>query len=257
MPIRVHFGFDAVLGFLLTLVRVGSTLMLLPLPAFKEAVHMARIVIVIAITFALMPSWPSVHLASLSVSQFALAVMSEMAAGLILGLGIGFLHQSFQLAAQIISMQAGFSFASTFDPTSQADTTVFQMLAQLTTGLLFFILGIHQQLIRLLARSFAVFSRGDTVLNSASTRILITMGSDMFALGFRLGLPVVTLLLLVEIALALLSRLHAQLPLINLTLSAKTILSFAFFAAILIRWPTLYEHAAHQIFDSLSHLGLS
>ena len=255
MPIRVHFGFEAVVSFLLTLTRVGSALALLPLPGYRETMKLARIVIILAITFALMPAWPAVHLQSFSTGTVLMAASAEVAAGLILGLGITFLHQSFQVAAQIISLQAGFSFASVFDPSSQADSTIFQLIAELTTGLLFFIMGIHQQFLRVLAQSFDVFSQGDQVLNHASVQLIIFMGAKMFALGFRLAVPVITLLLLVEIALALLSRLHAQLPLGNMILSAKTVLSFAFFAAILIRWPTLYEHAARQLFETLSYLG--
>ncbi len=61
MPIRVHFGSEALFGFLLTLTRTGSALLLLPMPAFKDAVLAARIVLTVAITFALMPVWPAIH----------------------------------------------------------------------------------------------------------------------------------------------------------------------------------------------------
>lgn len=256
MPIRVHSDTEALYGFLLTLTRTGSTLFLLPLPAFKDAALPARIGLVVAITFALMPIWPAVHYDSLSSGQFLLAVIGETAVGLLLGLAISFLNGTFQLAAQTISMQAGFSFASIFDPTSQADTTVFQMLSQLISGLLFFGLGVHRQLLRLLAHSFEVFTPSGTVLNEASLHILIGLGVIMFTTGLRLGLPVVALLLLAEVALAVLGRLHSQLHLMTLTFPVKTALSFTFLAAILIRWPTLYEQTARRIFQALSPLGL-
>jgi flagellar biosynthetic protein FliR len=252
MPIRVHFGPEALYGFLLTLTRTGSALLLLPLPAFKEAALSARIVLTAGITFALMPVWPAVHFDSLSGSQFFFAVIAETAFGLLLGLAISFLNGTFQVAAQTISMQAGFSFASTFDPASQADTTVFQMLSQLLSGLLFFSLGIHRQLLRLLAHSFDIFSPNTSVLSDASIHTVVSLGAMMFATGLRLGLPVVALLLLAELALAVLGRLHAQLHLISLTFPIKTALSFAFLAAIVIRWPTLYEQTARRIFEALA-----
>jgi flagellar biosynthetic protein FliR len=252
MPIRVHFGPEALYGFLLTLTRTGSALLLLPLPAFKDAALMARIVLTVGITFTLMPVWPAVHFDSLSGAEFFFAVLSETAFGLLLGLAIAFLNGTFQVAAQTISMQAGFSFASMFDPTSQADTTVFQMLSQLVSGLLFFVLGIHRQLLRLLAHSFDVFSPNVNALNETSLRTLVSLGAMMFVTGLRLGLPVVALLLLAELALAVLGRLHAQLHLITLTFPLKTALSFAFLAAILVRWPALYEQTARRIFDALA-----
>ena len=256
MPIKVSFGPEALYGFLLTLTRVGSALMLLPLPAFKDAVQMGRVVLVLGITFALMPVWPAVRFNPLSGSQFLMAVLGEMGCGLLLGLAISFLNGTFQMAAQTISMQAGFSFASTFDPSSQADTTVFQMLSQLLTGILFFCLGIHRQLLRLLAHSFDVFSPEKTVLSANSVHALAALGAMMFGTGLRFGLPVVALLLLIEVAVALLNRLHAQLYLITLTFPAKTALSFAFLAALLIRWPALYEQTARRVFEALAQVGL-
>src|ERR1700761_6095678 len=108
MPIRVHFGSEALYVFLLALTRTGSALLLLPLPAFKDASRSARIVLTVGITFALMPVWPAVHSDSLSAPQFFFAVLSETAFGLLLGLAISSLNAPFQFAAQIISMQAGF-----------------------------------------------------------------------------------------------------------------------------------------------------
>jgi flagellar biosynthesis protein FliR len=252
MPIRVHFGTEALYGFLLTLTRTGAALLLLPLPAFKDLALAARIVLTLGITFALMPVWPVMNFDSPSGARFFLAVLAETGFGLLLGLALSFLNATLQCAAQIISMQAGFSFASIFDPSSQADTTVFQMLSQLVAGLLFFSLGIHRQLLLLLARSFDLFSPDRNVLNLPSARILVNLGANMFATGLRLGLPVVALLLLTELALGVLGRLHAQLHLMTLSFPVKTALSFAFLAAILIRWPTLYAQTAQGIFQALT-----
>lgn len=256
MPIRVHFGPEAIYGFLLTLTRVGSALFVMPLPAFKDLALTARIVLVAGLTVTLLPVWPRVSFNALSGGQFLLAILAETGTGLLLGLAVSFLNGTFQLAAQIVSMQAGFSFASTFDPSSQADTTVFQMLAQLASGLLFFSLGVDRELLRLLAHSFDVFSPDRTAIGSLSLHTIVGLGGTMFATGLRLGLPVIALLLLTEVALGLLSRLHMQLHLITLTFPIKTALSFAFLAAIMVRWPALYEQTAHAVFGALGQLGL-
>jgi flagellar biosynthesis protein FliR len=252
MPIRVHFGSEALYGFLLTLTRTGSAFSLLPLPAFRDVALPFRVALILSVTFALMPVWPAVHFDAPSGATFLLAILAETGFGLLLALAISFLNGTLQFAAQLISMQAGFSFASTVDPTSQADSTVFQVLAQLFSGLLFFGLGVDRRLIALLAHSFSVFSPGTTALNEASLRSIISIGATMFATGLRLGLPVAALLLIVEFALGVLGRLHAQLHLITLSFPIKTALSFAFVAAILVRWPTLYQQTAARIFDSLS-----
>ena len=68
--------------------------------------------------------------------------------GLTIGVAVAFLLEGIQLAAQIVGLQAGYSFASTIDPTTQADTTTLQIMAQLLAGLLFFALGLDRQVLR-------------------------------------------------------------------------------------------------------------
>ncbi len=212
-------------------------------------------VLIVSITFCLFPSWPVLTSHETSGAQFALAAVAESAAGLVIGLAIAFLHESFQFAAQAISVQTGFSFASVIDPSSKADTGVFLFLTQLTTGLLFFTLGIYQYMLRLLARSFEIFPLDSVALQRASLEAVIHLAGTMFATGLKLGLPMVILLMLIDLAVALLSRLHMQLQLVTLTFPAKTALSFVFLAAMMVRWPVLYEELARRMFETLARLG--
>ena len=48
----------------------------------------------------------------------------EAALGLAIGLALAIVLEVFQMAAQVVSLQAGFGYASTIDPTSGADSTV-------------------------------------------------------------------------------------------------------------------------------------
>lgn len=256
MPTSIHFDSAAIVGFLLTITRVGSALFFLPLPGFKDAAAVVRIGLVVGLSFCLFPFWPAIKIDTLSGGQFTMAVLAEAAVGLLIGLAIAFLHEAFQFAAQAVSMQSGFSFASIYDPSSKADTGVFLVITQITTGLLFFVFGVHHQLLRLLERSFEIFSYNGPHLESETTKAVLTMGGTMFTTGLKLGLPLVVLLLLIEFSLALLSRLHAQLHLLMLSFPAKTALSLIFLAIMLVRWPALYEQLAHSIFELLSRLAV-
>ena len=64
--------------------------------------------------------------------------------GLAVGLAVAFLTEGFQMGAQIISLQAGYSFATTIDPNSGADSTVLITISQLAAGLLFFATGMDR-----------------------------------------------------------------------------------------------------------------
>ena len=254
MPIRVHFGLNALFGLLLTLTRVGSALVLFPIPGFREAPQTARIVLIVVTTICLFPVWPSVHMDAMAGGQFLWTILGETASGLILGLAMSFLSESFQVAAQTISMQAGFGFASTIDPSSQADSTVFQALTQLATGLMFFAFGIHHYLLKLFAASFDLFNPGKISIAGVTAGTIASLGSSMFVTGLRMGLPVMTLLLLIDLALAMLSRMQAHLQLLSLAFPVKIALSYLFIAGLMVRWPGIYERAAMAMLNQLSHL---
>ena len=63
-----------------------------------------------------------------------MAICGSVVGALAVGLVAAFLTEGFQLGAQVISLQAGYSFATTIDPTSGADSTVLLTIAQLAAG---------------------------------------------------------------------------------------------------------------------------
>lgn len=256
MPVSVHLGMEAVSGFVLTLTRVSGALILLPLPGMRYMPQAARVVLIVGITFALFPTWPETPPGASSVAFF-MALLMEAAIGLLVGMTLLFLAETFELGAQVISFQAGFSFASTFDPNSQADSGVFQMFAQLAAGLLFFSLGIHRHLIRMLASSADIFALHGGQFEHGSIVLLMHLGTNMFISGVKLALPVAALLFLVDQGLSVLGRLQSQLQLLTLAFPAKIIISLLFLSAALARWPGLYASWARQILDELFRLVAS
>ena len=104
------------------------------------------------------------------------------------------------MAAQSIGLQAGYGYASTIDPTSQADSSVLGVLTMLFTSLLIFSLGIDHQLIRILAASFTRFPAGSWTPSLQSMDGILRLGSGMLSTGLRLAFPVIALLLLIDVA---------------------------------------------------------
>jgi flagellar biosynthesis protein FliR len=259
MPIKAEIGLDVLFGFLLTMARVSGAVILIPMPGYQGAPSAARVVLIVATTVCLFPFWPHVVFPDLAAGAFLLAILRETGFGLVLGLAISFLSESLQLAAQIISMQTGFSFASTFDPSSQADSGVFQVISQLAAGLFFFAFGIHRQLIRMFALSLSSINWDPSQLLASGVGTppvaeVIRMGSTMFITALRLALPAVALLLLTDICLSMVSRLQAQVQMLMLAFPAKICLSLFFLSAIMVRWPAIYEQSATALLNRVFRL---
>ncbi len=166
--------------------------------------------------------------------------------GIAVGLAVAFLNEGFQMGAQIISLQAGYTFATTIDPTSGADSAVLLTVAQLAAGLLFFATGLDRQVLLAVAQSFSSQVPGHLAISPSMVNRLIQAGSSIFFTGFRLVLPLLSLLLMVEIAMALLARLNSQLHLMLLARPIKMLLTLVLFAWLLLIVPKIFGQSAGQ-----------
>jgi flagellar biosynthetic protein FliR len=78
--------------------------------------------------------------------------------------------------------------------------------------------------------------------------------AGIFSWGIRLALPVVALLTLVDLALALVGRLNAQLQLILLAFPVKMLAALGLLAALAVLIPRVYGAAARQMLAAVAHL---
>jgi flagellar biosynthetic protein FliR len=143
------------------------------------------------------------------------------------------------MAAQILGLQAGYAYAQTIDPSTQADSGILLVLAQLVAGMLFFALGLDREVLRLFAQSLDMVPPGAYVFGPSTAQLMIRLGANLFAIGLRLALPVVALLLLVDVALALLGRLNQQLQLLHLAFPAKMLTALMVLSWIAVLFPRI------------------
>jgi len=251
MPIDFTLDLSVVYKFLLVLARVSGLIAMAPIPGFTASPGSARVILSVALAVALLPASSAPLANAPSLAQLAGWIASEAAFGLTVGVAIAFLLEGMQAAAQMIGLQAGYSFASTIDPTTQADTTTLQLMAQLLAGSLFFALGLDRQVIHILAVSFESIPQGAYALDWPSAGSIARLGSGIFSTGLRLALPVLALMILLDIAFAVLGRLHAQLQLLSLAFAVKMLVALAFLTSVLSFYPTVFEQTAGTTFTTL------
>ncbi|HWZ34289.1 MAG TPA: flagellar biosynthetic protein FliR [Bryobacteraceae bacterium] len=249
MPAELRLDLGTLYAFLLVLARVGGTFVFIPLPGTKSGPDLARVVLSLFMTFALFASWPVVHAEQINVATMIGWMLSEVGLGLALGLLAGFVAEVFQMGAQIIAIQAGYSFASTIDPSSGADSSVLITMAQLASGILFFATGLDRQVLLIFSHSLQSHPPGTFALSQSIVTQVAKAGSIIFSGGFRLVLPLVALLAMIDISLALLARLNAQLQLITLAFPIKMLTSLVLFAWLMTIFPRLFTTTAAPLFD--------
>lgn len=254
MGTTLQLDIGTVYAFLMVLARISGAFVFVPLPGIKAGPEPARAALAIGMTFVLFSSWPKVDAEHMNIALLLGYVIAEAGIGVAVGLATAFLMEGFQMGAQMVSLQAGYSFATTIDPTSGADSGVLLTVAQLTAGLLFFATGLDRQVLLIFGHSLTAHPPGQLTISPALVDALIKTGSSIFVTGLRLMLPLSGLLIMVEISLALLARLNSQLQLMMLAFPIKMMLSLALLAWLVLIFPKVFTQQAGSILQLIHAL---
>jgi flagellar biosynthetic protein FliR len=245
MPASLSFPAATLYGFLLVLARVAGALIFVPLPGVKGAPEPVRAALALGFTLALFPRWPAAG-ANPTPATMAGWAVAEAALGIAIGVSVAIVIESLALAAQVLGLQAGYAYASTIDPNTEADSGILLVFAQLMGGMLFFALGLDRELLRLFAVSLDKIPAGAYALGPLSGQALIRLGSNLFSVGVRLALPVVALLVMVDVALALMGRLNQQLQLLSLAFPLKMLTALLVLSWVAALFPRILLELSGQ-----------
>lgn len=244
MRAELTFDTGAVLGGLLVLIRLSGLFVFVPMPGLKAAPVPIRAGCALLLTIALLPAYPVRFPGDPAAGALAMAMLGELGLGLMAGLIAGFLGDLFILTVQTFALQAGYSYASSIDPNSQADSNVLQSVAGLAAMLLFFHSGLVASLMRAAGRSLESWPPGTFWAGLEAGTAIVRFGGTVFELAVRLALPVAALLLLTDVTLALLGRINSQLQLLTLAFPVKMLGALAALAALTAALPGLYNRQA-------------
>ncbi len=259
---NIDFPLPLITGFLLVLFRAAGLFVFLPLPGLSNAPEFLRIALAVSTASALWARGLDGRLISpaaqdVQMGGFLLLAVSEAVWGAFLGLLVKMIEESALLAAQQLGFQAGFSYASTVDPSSNADSTVLETLLSLMCMYLFFALGIHRLLIAGLFEGHNplieswVQSRG-LLVESLSQAL-----SGAFKNGLAFALPLVAAMAALDVLAGLLGRMLPGAQTALLTTPLKIQFALAGLALALPVVVTRYRISAETSFglwQELMHL---
>jgi flagellar biosynthetic protein FliR len=254
MPGELIFPISTLVSFLLVLTRLSGIFVFVPLPGTQSGSPAARILLCVALTISLFEVWPAIDPANFTIATLVGLLVREAALGVTIGLCVALVSESLVFAAQVLSLQAGYAYASIIDPTTQADSGVLLIVAQLTASLLFFAFGLESEVLRALAASLQVYPPGAFSATPAIAQELLKLAGSILVIGLRLAMPVAGLMILVDLSLAVLGRLHAQIQLTQLSFPVKLLLALGMLATTLTIAPRLFERSAAEALAFLRQL---
>jgi flagellar biosynthetic protein FliR len=138
-----------------------------------------------------------------------------------------------------------------FDPNTQAESSVLLATAQILGGLLFFATGLDRLVLLIFARSLETYPPGTFQLQRSMAELVISLTSNIFSTGLRLVLPMIALLVIIDLALALLGRLNTQLQLISLAFPVKMLATLLMLAWVVSIYPKLFARSTEVALGTL------
>lgn len=251
MPADLYFPAAPLLQFLLLLCRTAGLLVFIPIPGIRSAVDTHRLVLAALFAFLLLPHAPPSTVNVYSLPSLAAAALAEAGLGVCLGLAVSVIQEGILLGAQMAGLQAGYSYASTIDPSSDADSAILQVLLNLGVALMFLALGLDTILFRFLLDTARELPAGAWKPTLAHAGILIGLMQSLFTEAIRTAIPVIGLLLLLDVAMSLLSRMQPQLQLLSLSFPVKMLASLLIFASLTSQLPGQVARSAERAFAAV------
>lgn len=208
-----------VLIWLLVLVRMTGLLATMPGFGQTRTPLLIRVALVVLMALVLAPVVPPP--AQLPDGIYALTgvILTELAAGMIMGLCVALLIDIMGFAGQLMDTQMGFAFAQFLDPVSAHTVSVSGSLLTQLTMLFILVSGLHHQMIMALVESYRLLPIGQG-LPMKPLALVAQMGLIMLR-GFQLAFPVMLTLFLIDVMEGISGKFMPQLQLIQLSFPIK------------------------------------
>jgi flagellar biosynthetic protein FliR len=151
----------------------------------------------------------------------------EVGVGLVIGIAFRMLFFAGEVLGQVVSQAIGLSSPSVLNPTIESEDAIMARVVTLVAMLLVLSIGAHRIALAYLLESFRALPVGSNVGSSEVAFRLVDLTIASFAEGVRIGLPIVAVALVVQLALAMIARAAPALQIFSVGLSVLLATGFA------------------------------
>ncbi len=224
-----------ILTYLLVFSRVGAMVMLMPAIGDMGVPARVRLLLALAIAFALTPQVQSYYPAVAPQTTVALVIMiaAEVTAGVLVGAMARIIMSALQVAGYLIATQTGLAYAQTLDPTQNTQGAVLGNFMTILGTVLIFATDLHHLAIGAIAGSYKLLPPGGALPTADMAQLVITMVSSSFALGFQLAAPFLVFGFAMYAGLGVLARLMPQLQIFFVAVPINIVCGFLLMLALL------------------------
>lgn len=194
------------IDFFLVSLRLGAFLISAPIFGARSVPVRVRVLVTFVIAAAYYGSVSVPSLDNLPFLSLLRLMGVEIAIGLTGGIIFSILFASVALAGEKIAASGGLGFAAQVDPNSGGQTPVVSQILNNFLLMIFLTVNGHIKMIDGLRQSFDIVPVGQPFSLAVVSKVVIEIGGEMFYLAALLMLPVVSILLLVNVTIGVVTR---------------------------------------------------
>jgi flagellar biosynthetic protein FliR len=190
--------------------RVLAVFSAAPIFSSKAFPVRARIALAFFIAFAAQPSLQGQPVISINGPEALGAVIQQVGIGLAIGFTVRLVFAAVELAGEVVGFQMGLNFAAFFDPSLNTQSSAVARFFGHVAAFLFIVMNGHLMVMMAVIKSFEAFPVDQNFLDALQKMKLYSLGSDLFATGLWIALPMVGMLMFANLALGIISRVAPQ-----------------------------------------------
>ena len=157
-----------------------------------------------------------------TVLGYSILVLKEAACGVLIGLGAAICNTIVQFAGKIADMEVGLSMVQLMDPLTRDSSGFMGTFYQYTVVLIMLVTDFHHYLIRALVDTFTLIPIGTATFSSENLlKSMIQFLEDYMSISFRICLPIVAAMLLLNCVLGILAKTAPQINMFSVGIQLK------------------------------------
>lgn len=247
--LNYSFSFEDLEFFLLVFVRIATFVFVAPFFSTSNTPRTVRAGFSVILAYILTQTLTDHSVPAYStVLGYSTLVIKEAITGLIIGLGANMCMSIVQFAGKVSDMEIGLSMAQLFDPLTKEATGFMGSLYQYMMVLIMLITNMHYFFLRAIVETFTLIPIGGAKFSSDKiVSVMVSFLGDYVSISFRICLPIVASMLLLNAILGVLAKTSPQVNMFSVGIQIKILVGLG----IMFLTISVLPNATDFVFDEM------
>ena len=239
--------------FLLILVRFASFIYIAPFFGNSNTPVRMKLGLAIFLSIILYSVLPRETLEYSSAAEYAILIIKESLAGLLIGFSAFICNTIINLTGKIIDLEIGMSMAQIFDPITNQQVSITGNLYSYFLLMIMIATDMHLFILKALVDSFQVINLGGAIMGESLYDTVVGFISTFMIIGFRISLPIFVSSLILNCVLGILAKVAPQMNMFAVGIQLKILFGLLILFLTIVLLPSI----ANFIFENMKIMVVS